>query len=347
MSDAISSTPKTQRAVEIDGAKGDIAPLRAFEATLVKVQTATPAAVQQVPSASSSPGRIVTPPASAVSARADSAYSSSSPSADSGQRSPRPAASSGANATVAAVQAGLESQASGNSSKGGASNGVVAKPLFASSDLAKPEGVTPDAAAITSGPNYSGGRVDAGGGDPVAALSSTAALSGALNGGSAADVQAALQSTLEGFASGKVPDAIKAAIGQSADGAGGTLNAHANEIAGLLDNITALAQDILAKGPLSDLDIASNFDQLFWVSSWFDLFNGLTPYDPVSAINNSVNAAMAMPMDILYTRALLVPLVDVERVVSPGLASRRAVRANTETVPGAEQFGPEQLANNV
>jgi hypothetical protein len=340
MSDAISSTPKTQRAVEIDDAKGDIAPLKAFEATLVKVQAATPAAVKQVPSASSPPGPILPSPASGVSARADSAKSSS---ADGGQRSPRPAASSGATATAAAVQAGLESQASGNSSKSGVSNRLVAKPLSGSADAAKSEGVTPDAAAITSGPNDSGGGVDAGGSDPVAALSSTAALSGALNGGSVAEVQAALQSTLEGFATGKVPDAIKVAIGQSADGAGGKVNARANEIAGLLDNITVLAQDILAKGPLSDLDIASNFDQLFWVSSWFDLFNGLTPYDPVSAINNSVNAAMAMPMDILYTRALLV----VERVVSPGLASRRAVRANTETVPGAERLGPEQLANNV
>jgi hypothetical protein len=36
MSDAISSTPKTQRAVEIDDAKGDIAPLKAFEATQVR-----------------------------------------------------------------------------------------------------------------------------------------------------------------------------------------------------------------------------------------------------------------------------------------------------------------------
>jgi hypothetical protein len=143
-----------------------------------------------------------------------------------------------------------------------------------------------------------------------------------------ATVKAGLQTTLEAFADRRVPDAIKAALNRDLTPAG---QQSAAEISGLLDNITVLAQDLLAQGPLSDIEFADSMDDLFWVSDWFELFNLNSDASP--ALSNSVNSALAVPMDIYYTRALLAPLVDVERVVSPGLASRRSVRANTEPVP--------------
>jgi hypothetical protein len=58
----------------------------------------------------------------------------------------------------------------------------------------------------------------------------------------------------------------------------------------------------------------------------------------MTSVNSAVSSALAMPIDIYYTRALLVPLIDAERAASPGIVNRRAVRANTEPTPGADSI---------
>jgi hypothetical protein len=329
MSD-VSYTPTAQRvsdragASELADAKGNSAPLKAFESALLNVKAASPA----------TPAAATAPPAATAQARSGERSARGNAARDGGKDStaaktddggPRPGASSTTTAIASSVQGGVASETSAKTA------GQKSKPPGTASKSAGDSGGAANARE-TGASSTAGGAVDgapAGAlADDTDALAPTTALSHALADGTAPDVKAALQSTLEGFANGRVPDAIKASLGQD-----GTLVSA--EIADLLDNITLIAKDILDKGPLSDLDFA-NLDDLFWVSNWFDLFNQpTTTNDPLS---HSVSSAMAMPIDIFYTRALLVPLVDAERAAAPGLVNRRAVRANTEPTPGAESI---------
>jgi hypothetical protein len=328
MSDAIAYTPAAKRNSEAAEAKADTAPLKAFESALLNVkasapvQADTPAATPAaVPTAqvrgerSSRPGT-----GKDLSPGKDNAPEKAARTDDAG---PRPASGSAATVIASGVQASTDTEAAAKSAaKAAKKSSAPAKPS-APDERERSGAVVPADIA----PPY-GDQLDTAVADGMAP---TAALSNALSNGSADAIKAALQTTLEGFANGSVPDAIKASLSKA-----GT--APSAEITGLLDNISMIAQDLLAKGPLGDLDFATSIDELFWVSNWFDLFNQPSSYDPMTSINYSVSSAMALPMDILYTRALLVPLIDVERVVTPGLASRRAVRANMAPVPGASDL---------
>jgi hypothetical protein len=322
MSDAIGSPSKTQRAAEQADAKADTAPLKAFETALKSVQSKASAPV---------PSTVVQNAVQNTGLSRAKADQGASPEVAAShnievESSPRPIARSTTTALASSVQANLDAEALGKSTTLKTGN---SKPKSHDGSTANRRPNT--ASSTTAGPTAGQDKAepDEQAGDPLAA---TATLSTALVSGLDSDIKLALQSTLEGFASGRVPDAIKASLGNDPATQQSTA-----EISGLLDSIATIAKDILANGPLSDLDFASNFDQLFWVSNWFDLFSDQSnsAYDPMMAINYSVNSAMAMPMDILYTRAVMVPLIDVERVVSPGIASRRSIRANTEPVPGA------------
>lgn len=337
MSDAV--TPASQRASERahaqSDAKANAAPLKAFESALLNVKASTSASPQGGTAAS-------LPPAAAPNqARGgernsqgngarDAARDNASAKADDG--GPRPAASATTTAIASGVQGGVASEHTAKNAANTAAQKAKGKSETTKADgNGKSAGAAPlkDRGAATAPTAATGEPADA-----TDALAPTAALSNALADGSAPDVKAALQRTLEGFATGRVPKAIKASLAKD----GSPVSA---EIADLLDNISLIAKDILDRGPLSDIDFA-NLDDLFWVSNWFDLFNQSNG-EP-TAIGNSVSSAMAMPIDIFYTRALLVPLVDAERVAAPGLVSRRAVRANTEPTPGAESVrnGPTQ-----
>jgi hypothetical protein len=339
-----------------DNAKTDAAPLKAFETALLNVK-ASASASQSIDAAQSSSGPSVaaaatTKTASRSPARAGAGDSSAGTAAGAGSGraaaeaagGPQPTARSGVTALAGSIKANsdLDAAAKSRQSKvdGGKSETSNAAGLI--EQPASPRSLDSSRAgsASSSGPATgaaSGARSGQNSQDAaiIEALAPTSALSSALSTGTTAEVKAALETTLQGFADGTVPEAIKAALSKS-----GTVAAlqSAAEIGGLLDNITTIAQDLIANGPLSDADFAKAFDQLFWVSNWFDLFTppSTAGYDPVVSIYNSVNSALAVPMDIFYTRAVMVPLVDVERVVSPGLVNRRAVRANTEAVPGSE-----------
>jgi hypothetical protein len=330
MSDFISPPAASQRAAERNNAsdaKNDAAPLRAFETALLTVK----ASVTATPLAGPVANPVVAPPA-ASNARNAERSGPNTASRDGGKTvanaddgGPRPEASATTTALASGVKGGVASETSAKTtqkSKNQTSNGSE-NPGENSGNA----NLVPDArpgTALDLGSPVVGSPVE-----PVDdALAPTVTLSHALADGSTPDVKTALHGTLQGFANGSVPDAIKASLSRS----GAPASA---EITGLLDNIAVLAQDILDKGPLSDLDMA-NLEQLFWVSNWFDLFNQSTTYDPNNTISHSVSSAMAIPNDIFYTRALLVPLVDAERAAAPGLVNRRAVRANTEATPGAD-----------
>jgi hypothetical protein len=323
MSDFVSSPPPSQRAAErsnASDAKSDTAPLKAFESALLNVKAsaaATSPATPAVASAVTNPAvtTVRSPERSGQSAASRDGGKSVTHSDDGG---PRPAASATTTAIAGGVQGSVASESSAKAAqktKGQSSTADKSKTEKAETGK-KSSGASPD-----TGTSASSHQTDD-------ALAPTIALSHALSEGGTPDVKVALQSTLQGFADGSVPDAIKASLSRSGTPASA-------EITDLLDNITVIAQDILDKGPLSDLDMA-NLDELFWVSNWFDLFNQSATYDPNNTISNSVSSAMAMPMDLFYTRALLRPLVDTERAAAPGIVNRRAVRANTEATPGAE-----------
>jgi hypothetical protein len=113
--------------------------------------------------------------------------------------------------------------------------------------------------------------------------------------------------------------------------------------------VSKLAADVLAGTPLDGYDFANDYDQLFWVSNWFNLFSDTPPpsmyqYSMESSMEHSFNSALAVPMDILYTRAVLAPLVDVERLTNPGLVSRRNVRSS-EPLAEAEAADARAAAN--
>jgi hypothetical protein len=320
MSDAVTYTPASPRASDRAGAgaeaKGSAAPLKAFESALLNVKASTHAAppptnASAALAAAAAPNQVRGGERSSHGATArNGGKDAAAVKADEG--GPRPAASSTTTAIASGVQGGVASENSAKTSQ--KSKGQPTTKSEGDKKSAKePSKDRGSAAAPTMATREPSDQPDA--------LAPTAALS-------EPGVKAALQSTLEGFANRRVPDAIKAQLAKD----GTPVSA---EIAGLLDNISLIAMDILDKGPLSDLDFA-NLDDLFWVSNWFDLFNqSTTTNDPLS---HSVSSAMAMPIDILYTRALLVPLVDAERAAAPGLVNRRAVRANTEPTPGAESI---------
>jgi hypothetical protein len=350
MSDAIGyapTAPSSSRAAElaaglatnVANAKGDAAPLKAFEAALLNVQAANPAPAQAAAQTASAPTANRAVERGTAGASSASGQQSQTTIAEAAG-GPQPTARSASTATAAGVRANAETDVAAKLRQGQLGG---AKSKLASKDTSTKSATHGEALPTGSGRTTSttsagtaAGTTD--GSDDTAivdGLAPTTALSSALTSGTAADVKAALQTTLQGFADGTVPEAIKAAISKSGSVAA---QQSAVEIGGLLDSISTIAQDIVAKGPISDADFASAFDQLFWVSNWFDLFNagsgtGSTANDP---IYNSVNSAMAVPMDIFFTRAVMVPLVDTERVVSPGLVNRRAVRANTEAVPGSD-----------
>jgi hypothetical protein len=330
MSDAISSSPASQRATDhgnSSDAKGDTAPLKAFESALLTVKAGS--APPTLPTAAPALPTVAGPNQGRNAQRSvpgSSAKEGGKSTAKSDGSGPRPATSSTTTAIAGGVQGGVASE---TTAKTAAQTSMdQSNAATKSTDDSQPTGTgrngAPDA-LLASSPLSALPLT----GEPATeALAPTVALSQALADGSSPDVKAALQSTLEGFADRSVPDAIKASLSKG----GAPASA---EITVLLDNISVLAKDILDKGPLSDVDFA-NLDQLFWVSNWFALFNQSAAYDPNNTISHSVSAAMAMPLDIFYTRALLIPLVDAERVASPGLASRRAVRANTEPTPGLD-----------
>jgi hypothetical protein len=363
MSDTIGYAPsatQSSRSADVTNSKGDAAPLKAFEAALLNVQVQAAASqssqAQSIQPQSGNPA----PTQGAIATAAPSASRSTdrgpSGAASGGSQSqaavaeaaggPQPAARSASTATAGSVRANAETDVAAKLRQGqldGAKSQAAKAAGGANRDASTQSpanGVGAGGVGASEVADSSGGVTSAttSGADDAAivdGLAPTTALSSALTSGTAADVKAALQTTLQGFADGTVPEAIKAAINKN-----GSVSAQqsAAEIGGLLDNISSIAQDIIARGPISDADFANAFDQLFWVSNWFDLFNvgsgtGNTANDP---IYNSVNSAMAVPMDIFFTRAVMVPLIDTERVVSPGLVNRRAVRANTEAVPGSE-----------
>jgi hypothetical protein len=320
MSDAISYTPTARRNSEAAEAKADSAPLKAFETALLDVKAHAPAranAHAATPPAAPAPQVHGDRSGPSVSAK-DNAAAKTGKNDEAG---PRSTTGSTTTAIASGVQANSDSEAtakntarsgkkaSAKTEQVGTSAAAAAAAASGTADIAPPSSDAPDT-SVAEG------------------LAPTAALSSALSNGSAEEIKAALQTTLEGFADGTVPDAIKASLSKSGTAA-------SPEIAVLLDSISVIAKDLLARGPLSELDFANSIDELFWVSNWFDLFNQSTAYDPTVPFSYSVNAAMALPMELFFNRAVMAPLTDAERVVSPGLASRRAVRANTDPVPGA------------
>jgi hypothetical protein len=315
MSDAISYTPTARRNSEAAEAKADSAPLKAFETALLDVKAHAPAranAHAATPPAAPAPQVHGDRSGHSVSAKDNAAAKT----AKTDEAGPRSTTGSTTTAIASGVQANSDSEATAkNTAKSGKKASAKTEQVGTSATASGTADIAPPSS-------------DAAGTSVAEGLAPTAALSSALSNGSAEEIKAALQTTLEGFADGTVPDAIKASLSKSGTAA-------SPEIAGLLDSISVIAKDLLARGPLSELDFANSIDELFWVSNWFDLFNQSTAYDPTVPFSYSVNAAMALPMELFFNRAVMAPLTDAERVVSPGLASRRAVRANTDPVPGA------------
>jgi hypothetical protein len=320
MSDvAAPAAPSSLRpsASDLADAKSNTAPLKAFESALLNVKASSPPAAQPAVAA------VASTPSSLATARSErnspSAPGKDASTAKADNAGPRPAS-----ATTTALTAGVQGNVAAEmSAKSAQKTKSEAAPPQARTNDGMPgvRSANTGATGLSAKTETSPGDTDS---SQIDALGPTVALSSALSKGTQPDVKAALQTTLQGFADRSVPYAIKASLSRTGTPASA-------EIADLLDNISVIAKDILDRGPLTDLDL-SNLEQLFWVSDWFDLFNQTGP--AMGSIGSSVSSALAMPIDIFYTRALLVPLVDAERNAAPGLVNRRAVRANTEPTPG-------------
>jgi hypothetical protein len=330
------SRVETSRVDRIARAAQDIPPLLAFQVILSNASTATPAAAEQNgsppesglarPSGRAGQTTLAASVANrasrngAIDATPQAVFSSTTATNAASIKEPRPASNKLVStksvsplpgSSTPAADGRRPGQSAGDRTSQKAIEPIGPCPL-------QPLSPPPDDRAIT---------------DPLdLALEPARELSAALAAGTSNDIRQALAATLERFADGSVPTVIKNALAVT----GGA--ARSAEIDALLDSISVIASNLLANGPFEKVDFSNSYDELFWVSNWLDLFGSSETFPPgvdvALSLEYSVNSAMVLPLDVLYTRAALVPLTDMERVISPGMADRQLVRKTAERPPG-------------